>query len=119
MDTENQNRVAKMLRLFACATLLSFPDASRAEWGVAKNTVYDCEYDLTREQCQACPPWDEVHSFHEWPLFHDDDDIDDVFHPRHSGCLGTAEGCCLVGTAGRRLSAKGCVPCEGQPGAML
>ena len=109
-----------------CALVLLFlAEGGHGEWGVTRQTVYDCEYDLTEEQCQACPPWDETYSFHEWPYpgaegpggTHDDTNpLNTLFLPRTRLCIESTEGCCAVGTASRRLSVEGCEPCEGHPG---
>lgn len=67
-----------------------------ADWGVSINTVYDCEYSLTKAQCNPCPPWDELYSFHEWPNADDDDLQTDLWLPRTPQCFGSSEGCCYV-----------------------
>ena len=83
----------RMLRL---ALLVAALHGAGAEWAKSRNTVYDCQYSLTKEQCQPCPPWDEMYSHHEWPMPDDDDQTTDLWLPRSPTCFGSSEGCCYV-----------------------
>ena len=89
-------RWASAGRMPRLALLISALHGVVAEWGSSSNTVYDCEYSLTKEQCQPCPPWDEMYSHHEWPMPDDDDQTTELWLPRTSSCFGSSEGCCYV-----------------------
>ena len=51
-----------------------------AEFGTIRNTVYDCQYDLTEVQCQTC---------HGIPTANTDE-----YDPMPASCITSAQGCC-------------------------
>ena len=72
------------LGLLALAFVANNP---RAEFATITNTVYDCQYDLTEEQCADCFGTE---------LISDDGFtfLDDVYAPKDASCINSAEGCC-------------------------
>ena len=75
------------LGLLALAFVANNP---RAEFASITNTVYDCQYDLTEEQCADCFGTE---------LISDDGFtfLDDVYAPKDASCINSAEGAAARG----------------------